>query len=54
MVPDDTIVVNLLNDNGSYTPVTLRRSGGSYIGPRGEYYLTLPTADQLKVVYGLK
>ncbi len=50
----DTVVVNVMNDNGSYTPVTLRRQGNVYIGPRGEQYLSLPTAEQLKAVYGLK
>ena len=54
VAPDDTVVINVPNDNGSYTPVTLRRMGGSYVGPRGEYYITLPTVDQLKAVYGLK
>ena len=68
-VYDDTVVINIPNDNGSYTPVTLRRAGGSpacwrdapgqklrgsYIGPRGEYYTTMPTVEQLKMVYGLK
>ena len=51
---DNTVVVNIPNENGSYTPVTLRRSGGVYIGPRGEQYLNLPTIEQLKPVYGLK
>ena len=50
----DTVVINILNDNGSYTPVSLRRVGGVYVGPRGEQYLNLPTIDQLKPVYGLK
>ena len=50
----DTVVINVINDNGSYTPVTLRREGNVYIGPRGEQYLSLPTAEQLKAVYGLK
>ena len=50
---DDTVVINVPNANGSYTPVTLRRAGGSYVGPRGEYYTTMPTVEQLKGVYGL-
>ncbi len=54
VIQDDTVIVNVPNDNGSYTPVTLRRSGGGYIGPRGEYYITMPTVEQLKAVYGLK
>ena len=50
----DTVVINIPNDNGSYTPVVLRRVGGVYVGPRGEQYLNLPTIEQLKPVYGLK
>lgn len=50
----DTVVVNVMNDNGSYTPVILRREGSVYLGPRGEQYLSVPTAEQLKAVYGLK
>ena len=47
-----TVVINVQNSNGSYTPVTLRRAGNQYIGPRGEYYSALPTEAQLKVAYG--
>lgn len=47
-----TVVINVQNSNGSYTPVTLRRAGNQYVGPRGEYYSTLPTEAQLKVAYG--
>ncbi len=57
MIPapvSDTVVINIPNENGSYTPVTLRRVGGVYVGPRGEQYLNLPTVEQLKPVYGLK
>ena len=42
------------NANGSKTPVVLRQTeGGQYIGPRGEYYTTMPTQEQLKQVYGM-
>jgi uncharacterized protein YcfJ len=42
------------NSNGSKTPVQLRQTdGGQYVGPRGEYYSTMPTQDQLRKVYGL-
>ena len=42
------------NSNGSKTPVVLRQTdGGQYIGPRGEYYSTMPSQDQLKQVYGM-
>ena len=54
LAPSDTIVINIVNGNGSYTPVTLRRVGGVYVGPRGEQYLNVPTAEQLSVVYGLR
>ena len=56
VVPDvsnDIVVINVLNANGSYTPVTLRRVGGVYVGPRGEQYLNLPNVEQLRV-YGLQ
>ena len=53
-VQADTVVVNIPNSNGSYTPVTLRRENGFYVGPRGEYYATMPTVEQLKAVYGLQ
>lgn len=53
-VYSDTLVINVRNSNGSYTPVTLRREGGTYIGPRGERYLSVPTEEQLKAVYGLE
>ncbi|MBN1585924.1 MAG: hypothetical protein JW937_00670 [Candidatus Omnitrophica bacterium] len=48
-----TVVINIPNDNGSFTPVTLQQENGVYIGPRGEQYLNMPTLDQLKAVYGL-
>ena len=43
-----TVTINVNNSNGSITPVTLRRQGAVYIGPRGETYTTLPTQEQLK------
>ena len=53
-VYEETVVINVPNANGSYTPVTLRRQGGTYIGPRGELYMSMPTVDQLRAVYGLQ
>ena len=47
-----TVTVNLTNSNGSITPVTLRRQGNEYIGPKGEHYLQVPTPEQLRSVYG--
>ena len=49
----NTAVVNITNSNGSVTPVTLRRSGNVWVGPRGEQYMSMPTADQLKPIYGM-
>jgi hypothetical protein len=47
------VVIQVHNDNGSTTPVVLKKEGGSYVGPNGEHYDRLPTAEQLKPVYGL-
>ncbi len=42
------------NSNGSETPVELRRDGsGRYIGPKGEYYQSRPSNEQLRLLYGL-
>ncbi|OHB53236.1 MAG: hypothetical protein A2Y07_11255 [Planctomycetes bacterium GWF2_50_10] len=49
----NTVVINVTNSNGSITPVILRRSGNVYIGPKGEQYTTLPTAENLKPIYGI-
>ena len=48
----DTVIVNVVNNNGSVTPVRLQRKGTGYVGPRGEYYETLPTSEQLEPAYG--
>ena len=47
------VVVEIRNDNGSITPVRLRKKDGSYIGPKGEHYDQIPTQEQLKPLYGL-
>ena len=48
----NTYIVNITNSNGSITPVTLRRMGNVWVGPRGEQYTTPPTAEQLRPIYG--
>jgi hypothetical protein len=48
----NTVMVNVTNTNGSITQVMLIKQGPGYIGPRGEYYETLPTENQLRPVYG--
>lgn len=48
----ETVVINVPNINGSYTPVILTKSGNGYIGPQGEFYPGNPTVEQLRVLYG--
>jgi hypothetical protein len=47
-----SIIVWITNSNGSKTSVKLRKSGPGYLGPRGEWYPSMPTNNQLRVVYG--
>ncbi len=51
-LPEDSFTVKIPNDNGSYTAVTLRKSGNGYVGPQGEFYERFPTLAQLKAMYG--
>ncbi|HOX53851.1 MAG: hypothetical protein PHI86_01635 [Candidatus Omnitrophica bacterium] len=48
----ETVVINVPNINGSYTPVVLTKSGNGYIGPQGEFYPGNPTVEQLRALYG--
>ena len=48
----NAVTVNITNSNGSVSQVKLRKYGVGYLGTRGEYYRTMPTEDQLRVVYG--
>jgi hypothetical protein len=48
----ESVVINIPNSNGSYTQVTLTKSGDGYVGPQGEYYTGHPTVEELKVLYG--
>ncbi len=50
--PKDSFVVNIPNSNGSYTPVTIKKSSKGFVGPQGEYYTKFPDVEQLKVMYG--
>ena len=44
----------LENSNGSKTPVELtRHPSGTWVGPKGEHYDDIPSADQLRTLYGL-
>jgi hypothetical protein len=48
----DTVTVLVNNSDGTKTSVTLTKDGSKYIGPKGEYYPSLPTEEQLKLIYG--
>jgi hypothetical protein len=50
--PKNSFVVNIPNSNGSYTPVTIKKSAEGFVGPQGEYYTKFPNVEQLKVMYG--
>ncbi|OHB53351.1 MAG: hypothetical protein A2Y07_10755 [Planctomycetes bacterium GWF2_50_10] len=49
-----TLTINVQNPNGSYVPVTLIKVGGEFVGPKGERYISQPTAEQLAPLYGVK
>ena len=55
VIRPQSVTVWLTNDNGSKSPVVLEiaENNYGYIGPSGEYYLTMPTEEQLKMLYGL-
>ena len=49
----NVVTVWVTNSNGSKTAVKLTRTAdGGYIGPKGERYDTMPTAEQLSAAYG--
>jgi len=48
----DFVTVNITNSNGSISRVRLQREGFGFVGTRGEFYDHLPTADELRPVYG--
>lgn len=50
--PSGELTVWVVNSNGSQIAVRLTRRSTGYIGPKGEYYHTLPTNEQLRMVYG--
>jgi hypothetical protein len=51
-VDNGSTVVWLSAPDGSKTPITLQKTDDGYMGPAGETYNTLPTEDQLKLLYG--
>jgi len=47
----NTVTVWVTNSNGSKSPIVLRKSGPTYIGPQGETYTSMPTEEQLRQLY---
>lgn len=52
VIEDGVVDVWITNSNGSRTSVRLTRQGTWCVGPRGECYPTMPTNEQLRVIYG--
>ncbi|MGB8225706.1 MAG: hypothetical protein WCE45_02385 [Sedimentisphaerales bacterium] len=51
-IVSDSTVIWISNNDGSKMPITLQKEGSNYIGPAGEKYTSLPTEEQLKLLYG--
>jgi hypothetical protein len=45
-------VIQISNDDGTQTPVKLIKKGAEFIGPKNERYDTMPSEEQLKLIYG--
>lgn len=48
----NTTIVNVPTSTGGMKAVRLTRRGTMWVGPRGEEYTSLPSADQLSRAYG--
>jgi hypothetical protein len=48
----ETVTINVPKANGGSIAITLVRYPTGFVGPQGEFYSTLPTTDQLRVLYG--
>jgi len=48
----DTVTIKIPNEDGTTTPVTLKRSGDVWVGPKGETYKNIPTSEELRPTYG--
>ncbi|MCE5229568.1 YMGG-like glycine zipper-containing protein [bacterium] len=48
----NTTIVNVPTSTGGTKPVHLTRRGTVWVGPRGEEYTSLPSAEQLSRAYG--
>ena len=55
VIREETVIVWVTNDNGSKTEVRLTKTNdGGYIGPKGEYYSSMPTREQLETMYAVR
>lgn len=57
-VPDlhpgvDLVKVSILNSNGTRSDIGILRVGARFVGPQGESYETLPSAETLRARYGM-
>ncbi|MCX5705027.1 MAG: hypothetical protein NTZ92_03070 [Candidatus Omnitrophica bacterium] len=48
----ETVIINVPSRNGGSIAITLVRQSNGFVGPQGEFYSALPTAEQLRVRYG--
>jgi hypothetical protein len=48
----NNVIVYLGKSGGSEIVVVLTKDGTGYLGPKGEYYSSMPTEEQLKLIYG--
>lgn len=49
---ENSVVVWLESSIGPDTPIVLMKEGSDYVGPKGEHYASIPTKEQLKMIYG--
>ncbi|MHB0946409.1 MAG: hypothetical protein ACYC3B_04510 [Sedimentisphaerales bacterium] len=48
----NNVIFYLGNSSGSEIVVILTKDGSEFIGPKGERYSSMPTEEQLKLIYG--
>ena len=50
---EENVTINVTNNEGKTIQVALKYKDGFYICPHGEHYNTLPSQEELRVVFGL-
>jgi hypothetical protein len=53
MVTESMVTVWISNNNSSQTEVKLTPTADGFLGPKGEFYSSMPTQEQLKPLYGV-